>query len=344
MEKRTKIILYFFLLAGAIAISASFYRNIVVEDISVLLVKGATPVPIATVSAEIQACEWSPVYFFFFSENVFDQVVYYSHFIPALLSLIFGLYVFRKSRNNPLTRALLIIVSLFFIWSMADMIVWATDQPQYVMFFWAITNLIDPLIYFVCLYFTYLFLNKKPLSFQSAMIAGVLLLPTFILLPTHFNLESFDLTNCDRNAVEGALVFANYYIETIFMGWALVLVLKKYFNSKEQAQKSEALTVLCGLIFFLISFALGNVVGSYTGNWSYGQYGLFGMPFFIGFLVYNIVRYKKFIQQMNAKSTILMVILIVSVLVSISIFFTYKRSFVDRSFAIVEGEISGENQ
>lgn len=316
MEKRTKIILYFFLLAGIITISTSFYRNIVVEDISVLLVKGAAPVPIAEASNEIQACAWSPVYFFFFSENVFDKFVYYSHFVPAIVSLVFGLYVFLKSRRNPLARALMIIVSLFFIWSMVDMVVWATDQPRYIMFFWSILTLVEPLIYFACLYFTYLFLNKKPLSFQSTIIAGVLLLPTFILLPTHFNLESFDLINCDFNAIEGPLVFINYYIEAIFMGWALVLILKKYFTSKEPGKKSEALTILSGLALFLISFTLGNVVGSYTGNWSYGQYGLFGMPFFIGFLVYNIVKYKKFIQQMNKKSRILMVILIVSILVS----------------------------
>lgn len=311
MERRTRIVLYLIVLGGLIAICTSFYRNFVIENIPVFLIEGNEPLLINQVNDQMIACEWSPVHFLFFSENVFDKFIYYSHFVPSLLSLIFGLYVFIKSRHNPLARTLMGIVSLFFIWSMTDMILWATDLPQFTMFFWSVTNLIEPLIYCVCLYFTYIFLNKKPPSFKSTIFAGLLLLPTFILLPTHFNLEGFDLTNCDRDAVEGILVFINYFIEAIFITWAFVLILKKYFKSENENQKSEVLTILIGLALFLISFTLGNIIGSYTGDWRYGQYGLLGMPFFIGFLAYSIVKYRTFNIKIFGTQALVIVIWII---------------------------------
>jgi signal transduction histidine kinase len=49
-----------------------------------------------------------------------------------------------------------------------------------------------------------------------------------------------------------------------------------------------------GVFLFLASFSWGNLFGSLTLQWGLEQYGLFGMPIFIGFLAYLIVKYQAF--------------------------------------------------
>jgi signal transduction histidine kinase len=61
---------------------------------------------------------------------------------------------------------------------------------------------------------------------------------------------------------------------------------------KERASQNKLITI--GSILFLVSLSLGNIVGSFSENWSIAQYGLFGMPIFIVFLSYLVIRYQRF--------------------------------------------------
>ena len=58
--------------------------------------------------------------------------------------------------------------------------------------------------------------------------------------------------------------------------------------------KNEVVFLTTGIILFLAAFSWGNITGSFTDNWELGQYGLFGMPIFIGFLAYSVVRFQTF--------------------------------------------------
>src|SRR3989338_6413555 len=59
----------------------------------------------------------------------------------------------------------------------------------------------------------------------------------------------------------------------------------------------EILTFGLGVVAFLIAFSWGNLIGSFTENWTLAQAGLIGMPIFVVFLAYLIVRFHSF----NAK-------------------------------------------
>lgn len=45
---------------------------------------------------------------------------------------------------------------------------------------------------------------------------------------------------------------------------------------------------------FLIALSFGNIIGSITDDWDLAQAGLFGMPVFIAFLAYTVVKFKTF--------------------------------------------------
>src|ERR1035437_11055251 len=58
--------------------------------------------------------------------------------------------------------------------------------------------------------------------------------------------------------------------------------------------KKKIRNITIGIALFLLSLAYGNIIGSLTDDWTIGQFGLFGMPIFVAFLAYMIVRFKSF--------------------------------------------------
>ena len=67
----------------------------------------------------------------------------------------------------------------------------------------------------------------------------------------------------------------------------------KIITSKK-AERVMAAYFSIGAICFLALFSGVNVVASITKHWEILQYSLFGMPIFMAFLAYLIVRYKAF--------------------------------------------------
>ncbi len=241
----------------------------------------------------IQNCNWDTVKFLIFSNNVFDPLIYYSHLLPLILSLIIGLFIFLKDRKNLLNQILFFITIVFALWVFFDLILWAHEKINYIMFFWSMQVLIEPLIYAACLYFVYVFIEKRDLKLNKKIIIASLLLPTIILTSTKYALLGFDLTNCDREAIEGPLAIYGYIIEIIYF---LLILLVAFWGIKKSNAifRKQIILITSGIILFLFTFSLGNITGSLSLDWTIAQYGLFGMPIFIAFLAYMIVRFQTF--------------------------------------------------
>lgn len=136
------------------------------------------------------------------------------------------------------------------------------------------------------------------MSFREKIIISVLLLPTFLLLPTRHAIQAFDLTNCEREVIEGWLVYYGYFVEAIIVCWIALLGIRGTLSAKDRSMRMQTLFVSIGIFLFLMAFTWGNIAGSITADWTIGQYGLLGMPIFIGFLVYVMVAYKAFYARL----------------------------------------------
>ena len=247
-----------------------------------------------SIAEYIQMCEWDAANFLIFSDNVFGQLVYYSHLLPLIVSLLLALVVFLKNRESLATRWFLVTTILLSVWLYFDLVLWATEKPAYTMFFWSVVNMIEPMIYAGTLFFLYAFIDGKGMGFKQKLLVFTLLLPAVILAPTDFNLVTYDLTNCWREAIEGPLAFYNYTLEVLFTLWILVFGMERYIAYKDRAEKNKVALITIGAVLFLLSFAMGNVVGSLLVDWEMGQYGLFGIPVFVAMLSYLIVKYHAF--------------------------------------------------
>lgn len=239
-------------------------------------------------------CEWDTAQFLIFSDNVFGPLVYYSHFFAIILSLGIGFLVFLKDKKSLAGKILFFITIIFSLWVFSDLVLWASEKPDLIMFFWSLQVIIEPLIYAASVYFVDVFIEKKDISLGKKIGIASLIIPIILFASTKFALVGFNLSNCDREAIEGPITLYGYLIEIIYIGWIVIFGIKKYIKKSTQNIRPQIILITIGTVLFLASLSFGNIIGSFTDNWTVGQIGLFGVPIFVFFLGYLIVRYKAF--------------------------------------------------
>lgn len=263
-------------------------------------------------------CNWGTSQFFLFSDNVFDPLIYYSHLGPVTLSAALFFLVLSASKKQLLHRLLMALIVFFSTWTVLDLILWASERTELIMFIWSILIFFEVLIYATAFYFLRVFIFQRDISWWLKLSIVSVFIPLLILAATTFNLNYFDFTNCDREAVEGGLWSYAYLIEGIFVFLILYTFLSQISLLKQRGDFRKTLLVVSGIILFLSAFSWGNISGSITADWSVGQYGLFGMPIFIGFLAYAIVKY----QAMNIRVMAVQVLVFaISILIGAQFFF-----------------------
>jgi signal transduction histidine kinase len=237
-------------------------------------------------------CPWEKALYFVYSSNI-PTLFFYSHIPAIIIALILGIFILRSGHRSPISIALFSITILFSIWCIFDLILWATNDPRNVMFFWSLQVLIEPLIYATCIYITFLFIKGRDMLFSGKLLMSVLLLPFIIFLSNKLNLLGVNLSDC--TAVEGPVsLYYAYIYEIISAIVILEIFVSAYTKITDSSRKKEITYFIIGMIMFLLAFSWGNLIGSFTENWTIAQAGLIGMPIFFAFLAYISVKFKTF--------------------------------------------------
>ncbi len=255
-------------------------------------------------------CPWDAPTFLIFSTNV-PSLFYYSHGVAIVSALLLGLFVFLKDRKALLGKILLTISVLFSLWVFLDISIWATNSPSFVMFWWSVIILIEVLIYVFSIYFLQVFIDGRDVSFKKKLCIGLLLSPVIFFLPTHYNLSGIELESC--LAVESFIpIYYTYFFEVFIAILLLHFSFTRFRTVTTLKKRNEIVLITVGILLFLLAFSYGNIIGSITTDWELAQYGLFGMPVFIGFLAYMIVKFKTFdIKLLGAQALIFSLIVII---------------------------------
>ena len=240
----------------------------------------------------MQLCPWEDALYFVYSSNI-PTLFFYSHIPAIVVALLIGFLIFLKSKKSIMGYILLSITLLFSLWSFFDLILWSTNRPDVVMFFWSMQILIEPLIYILGFYMTYVFVKDTDLTFKMKILLVLLSLPVILLLWTQYNILGVDLADC--TAIEGFVAqYFTYIVEFLSIISIVVLVIWESRKVVEKVRRREIITFAFGVILFLFAFSSGNIIGSFTDNWNLAQVGLIGMPIFMGFLAYLIVKFHTF--------------------------------------------------
>lgn len=250
-------------------------------------------------------CPWDAPKYIFISENV-PLLINYSHFIAIFSALSISFLVFLYHPREVKARLFLIFSSLFTVWALLNIILWATNDPGIVKFAWSMQVLIEPITYALAFYFFHIHVSGKIPHFYINLLITLLLLPILIFLPTKLNLTDLYLSSCEFE--EGPLAAYYTYLLNILFITAIVVSGLKYIPKLPTINKKRgALLFSVGLLTFLLSFTSSNIISSFTDDWTISQYGLFGMPIFAGLIAYSIVQFNAFRIQV-ASSQILIVI------------------------------------
>lgn len=254
-------------------------------------------------------CPWEDPRYLIFSSNVPD-VLYYSH-IPAIIAaLLFGGFIFLHNKTST-AKNLLTLLLLFSLYTTLDLVIWASNRPDLVLFLWSMQVLLEPFIFLFSLYFTYFFLGQKSISSWTKIVSAFLIIPFILLIPTRYNLVGARLATCD--ATEGLVaLYYSYALEVFLTVWIAMLCVKAYRATQGRNDRKRIFFFTMGLLSLLLAFSWGNIVGSFTEDWVVAQYGLFGMPVFIVLLVFLIVRYRAFnIKLIGAQALVISLALLI---------------------------------
>ncbi|MCR4275855.1 MAG: HAMP domain-containing histidine kinase [Candidatus Parcubacteria bacterium] len=236
-------------------------------------------------------CPWEPAQYLIFSSNV-PTLLYYSHFIAILAAVIFALVLIPRVRESLSIKLFLATILFFTAWTIIDVLLWASNRPDIVLFYWSLQMLLESLLYVSAFYFAYVFIAQKELKFMWQIGLVLLLVPILVLLPTPYLLPGVDIAWCNAEETP-SLNFLSTYAVQILLSF-LILFASFWGISTQPKRKKEVILFTTGLIIFLIAFSSGNIIGSITEDWELAQVGLFGMPVFIAFLAYTVVRFKTF--------------------------------------------------
>ncbi len=242
-----------------------------------------------------------------FSENIASTFLYYAHFFPSISALVISAFVLRANPRNKAAQALFFTTTMFIIWCFMSLATWASDQPGMIMFVWEAMIYFELLIYVGALYFMVAFFKGRFLSPRAELGVFAIFAPLFLMGHTTMNLIGFDFRDCERNAIEGPLwQYYVYGFEFIFLLMILNVALQEIRQRKKlKTDVHEAILVTIGIFALLFSFSMGNVIGSFFDNWYLGNVGLAGMPIFVAFLGYILVRYKTFQVKLLATEALM---------------------------------------
>lgn len=229
-----------------------------------------------------------------------DQVpflLYYSHIPAIILSLLFGFFLYFQAQRNISSVLILIISILYSFRSFFDLITWATNDSRQVMFFWSLQIYFELAIYVAFTYLVYVFLHKQDMPPLRKAVFFFPLAILAVFLPSAHTLSYMVLDEfCE--ASEGIVAVQYVYaVEIAIIAWIIVHFVHHFLQTRDKKVRKQQIMFALGAVIFLMAFSWGNIAGSLSENWEIAQYGEFGMPIFIAFLAYLVVKYRTF----NAK-------------------------------------------
>ena len=237
-------------------------------------------------------CDWDIAQFLIFSSNG-EPLIYYSHLTSIIIFLGLLGFTFLKLKPWPKNAFRLMAIS-YIVWLFCDLVLWANENMEHVLFFWTLINLVEPLIFISAFAYFYHFTENKTLPVWSKWVIFVLLLPTMVMAPIGLSVVGFDYTTCDRNVVEGVAAYYNYFLEALFLTVILVKTIVLMLSKKLVGQRGKFVFVSLGTSLLLFSFLVANFLGTFTGDYVTSQYGHIAVPIFAGFLAYLTIRYESF--------------------------------------------------
>ena len=258
----------------------------------------------------------APKYFFFTTET--PDLLYYSHIPAVTIALLVGSFVYLKDPKILLNKLLFLITICFSLWTLVSLVSWTNVNSDLLLFAWTFYGVFFGLISVLCIYFSYVFTNKKDVPLNYKLFFILLLLPILMLGHTNISLSGFNLALCDAFEYEG-LAFKLYtnLVGALAVVWIALILIKGYLRA-ELKFKQQILLMGFGIELFLFSFFSITFFATYLVKIGIFQdsrlemYGLFGMTIFMVLISVMIVKFKTFNVSLIAPQALVIALIILT--------------------------------
>jgi signal transduction histidine kinase len=171
-------------------------------------------------------------------------------------------------------------------------------------------------MFFFAYYFIYSYLTEKDLPTWQKVLGLVILLPTAVWTMLGMNLPIYDANSC-ASIEDSQISLYPYYVEVIIILATTLFVGVQFWKQKSKRKEVVLMGagVLTLLVFFFSSTFLVNLLAEGDASlyvYNFEIYGLFGMPFLLGFLAFLVVRYRAFdIKLVGAQALVVSLVALI---------------------------------
>lgn len=241
-----------------------------------------------------------------FDFSTAPHLLFYSYIPIAVISLLIGLFIYKKD-NRSLTAKLLFSMTVFFVlWVLNILVQWVASYHAILMFGWQLTALFEVGLFLTAFYLAYVFVNKKDLPKPVKAILVAIGVGVALVLPTTFNIASYDMTNCE--GVVGPLWNIIYVFEPICIALIAMVGIHAFRKQKAPERRKEIRLFSMGIVVLLTTFFLSNFYGELTRVYEFNLWGPVGMLVFFVLLGYLVVKFHTFNIKLFATQALVLFI------------------------------------
>ncbi len=223
----------------------------------------------------------------------FTSLVFYSHIVPIILSLVLGIFVFIKSKFNFFSKVFLSFIFVFAIWLTGDLITWTSTNYNLIYTIWSFLLYLEIVFYALGLYFAIVFVKKSDISFIFKVLIFLLTIPAFLLTINQQSVVGFNYPVCEA-LNDNFLDTYKLIFEAIILSVILIYALNPFFKKLSWKEAFPKLVVLGSMFLFLAIFGITEYLASVTGNYEMNLYSLFLMPVFLVAIIYSVFELDIF--------------------------------------------------
>jgi signal transduction histidine kinase len=223
----------------------------------------------------------------------FTSLVFYSHIIPIVLSLVLGIFVFVKSKFNFFSKIFLSFVVIVSMWLVGNLITWISTNYNLIYTIWSYLVFLEIIFYVLGLYFVIVFARKSDIHFWFKVIIFLITIPVFLITINQQSVTGFNYPTCEalnNNFLD------NYKLafEAIILFVILMYTINPLFRKISWKEKWPKLVVLGSMFLFLSIFGITEYLGAATGNYEMNLYSLFLLPIFLVAIIYSVFELDIF--------------------------------------------------
>ncbi len=250
----------------------------------------------------------------------YGDIIYYSHLIPILISIVLIIFILRKTKFSLLALSFSSFVFSFCVWLILDLVAWISIDHSLIVFSWSLLDFTNIIFYILAAYFFLVFTTRKDPPFKLKIFLLVLILPAWFITISGNSISVFDISTCE--AIDNNLL-TNYKLILEISVVLLITCINIWTHLKNgYAEKRQITLVSSSLITFLLIFSITEFISSKTGIYEINLYGLFILPIFLFIIIFATTSLGIF--KVRIIGTQLLGYVIITLVIS-QLFF-YKQS------------------